>query len=167
MAAIAAGETAPVLNESLAAADGADHNLAEAMARGPVLLAIYKSSCQASKTFFPFLERLHQRHAAAGLTVFGVSQDSANVTRSFARRYGVTFPILIEPAGYPVSHAFDIVATPTVYLIRSDGTVAATTMGYFKGPVNEFGAAVAAAVGAEATPLVTDADAGVPVFVPG
>ena len=167
MAAIEVGAKAPPLDDTLDDADGKPYVIADALTRGPVLLGIYKSSCQASKTLLPFLERLRQRHVDAPLTVLGVSQDSPNITRSFARRYGLDFPILIEPEGYPVSRSFDIMATPTVYLVRADGTVAYTTMGFFKAPVNELGDAVAAELGQEPTPLVTDADADVPMFVPG
>jgi peroxiredoxin len=152
---------------SLPDAAGNPHVIAEALQRGPVLLGIYKSSCQASKTMFPFLERLHQRFAETLLTVLGVSQDSPNITRSFARRYGVTFPILVEPEGYPVSNAFAIAATPTAYVIRSDGTIAYTTMGFFKNPINELGHVVATELGAEPADIFTAEDTDVPIFVPG
>lgn len=148
-------------------ADGASHDLSAALRRGPILLGLYKSSCQASKTMFPYLERLHQRYAGGGLSVFGVSQDSANITRSFARRLELTFPILIEPEGYPLSRAFDITATPTIFLIRADGTVVFVTMGFMKATVDELAAAVAAEVGQAQEPIVGDWDAAVPMFVPG
>ena len=167
MATIEVGQMAPVPQAPVEDADGTRRDLRAALAAGPVVLGIYKSSCQASKTIFPFLERLHRRYAGNGLSVFGVAQDSANITRSFARRLGLTFPILVEGDGYPVSRAFDIAATPTVYLIRPDGTVAFTTMGHFMPTVNELGEAVTGALGLPSEPLVTDADADVPVFVPG
>lgn len=167
MATIDVGQRAPLPDGALDDAEGGSHDLRAVLARGPILLGIYKSSCQASKTMFPFLERLRRRYGSDGLAVYGVSQDSANVTRSFARRLDLSFPILIEPEGYPVSVAFGITATPTVFLIAADGSVSATTMGFFKGPVNEFGDAVAAVVGRSPEPLVTEEDAAVPVFVPG
>ena len=169
VAEVGVGPAAAALAEPLVDAAGGRHVVAEALARGPVLLAIYKSSCQASKTMFPFLERLHQRYADAPLGVYGLAQDSANITASFARRSGVTFPMLVEPEGYPVSRAFGIAATPTVYLLLPDGTVGFETMGFFRVPVNELGDAVAAALGRAPEPLYTEADAaaGVPVFVPG
>ena len=167
MATLEVGERVPELELRLEDADGTRHDLNAAITAGPVLLGIYKSSCQASKTMFPFLERLHRRYADDGLQVFGVAQDSANITRSFARRLGLSFPILIEGDAYPVSRALDIAATPTVFLIGQDGSVAFTTMGFFKQPVNELGDAVAAMVGREPEPLVTDEDDDVPIFVPG
>jgi pimeloyl-ACP methyl ester carboxylesterase len=91
---------------------------------------------------FPFLERLNARHVVDGLTVLGISQDSANITRSFARRYGITFPLLLEGDDYPVSRAFDIMATPTVFLIEPGGTVAYATMGFMKPALDALGDAV-------------------------
>jgi len=167
VAEITTGSPAPVVETPLVDAAGEAHDISHALTHGPVLLGLYKSSCQASKTMFPFLERLHERYADTPLTVLGVSQDSPMVTASFARRAGVTFPMLIEPEGYPVATAFGITCTPTVFLILPDGTVSYTTMGFFKDPVNELGDAAAAAVGEPPTPLVTDADTDVPVFVPG
>ena len=167
MADVEIGSRVPAVPTGLVDATGEPHDLAAALARGPVVLGIYKSSCQASKTMFPFLERLHQRHAGHGLAVYGVSQDSPTITASFARRLGIKFAILIEPAGYPVTLAFGVTFTPTVYLLLPDGAVGATTMGFFKDPVNEFGDAVATAVGQPAAELFTAADTDVPIFVPG
>jgi peroxiredoxin len=116
---------------------------------------------------FPFLERLRERHAGDGLSVLGVSQDSANITRSFARRYGITFPLLLEGDNYPVSRAFDIMATPTVFLIEPGGTVAYTTMGFMKPALDVLGDAVADVLRKPHQALVTADDSDVPMFVPG
>lgn len=161
------GDQAPLPDTPFPDAEGSDHDLAAALETGPLLLGIYKSSCASSKQMFPFLERFHQRYGEDRLQVFGVSQDSANITRSFARRYGITFPILLEGDDYPISQAFDIMATPTVFLINPDRSVAFTTMGFLKPSLDAFGDAVADAIGAPHTPLVTDADADIPMFVPG
>jgi peroxiredoxin len=110
---------------------------------------------------------LHERHRADGLTVLGISQDSANITRSFARRYGITFPLLLEGDDYPVSRAFDIMATPTVFLIEPSGNVAYATMGFMKPALDELGDAVADALGKPHQALVTSDDSDVPMFVPG
>jgi peroxiredoxin len=161
------GQAAPFPDLVFRDAEGIDRDLRAVLAHGPLLLGIYKSSCASSKQMFPFLERLHQRHGANGLTVLGVAQDSANITRSFARRYGITFPIIVEGNEYPVSRAFAIAATPTVFLVEPDGNIAYTTMGFLKAGMDDMGNAVADAVGAPREPLVTEADGEVPLFVPG
>src|SRR5690606_4725000 len=96
------GARAPLFTLS-DAAEGREYSLSEALTQGPVLISIYKSSCQASKTTFPFLERIFQAYPQDRLTVWGVAQDSPNVSRSFARRTGVTFPILIDQDDYATS----------------------------------------------------------------
>ena len=167
MATIGMGAAAPALGMTIEDVDGNPHTLGEALARGPLLLGVYKSSCQASKTAFPFLQRLADRYGEAGLTVYGVAQDSANITGSFARRLDLTIPLLIEGPDYPVTLAYDVVATPTVFLIDKDGSVAWTSMGFMKPQMNELADSIAKLLGMEPEPLVTDADADVPVFVPG
>ncbi|MCC6312889.1 MAG: TlpA family protein disulfide reductase [Thermomicrobiales bacterium] len=167
MATIGAGERAPALDTTLDDAEGVPHHLQSALQRGPIVLGVYKSSCQASKTMFPFLQRLADRYGAQGLSVFGVSQDSTNVTRSFARRLGLTIPLLIEGDTFPITTAFGVVATPTVFVIDRDGVVTWTTMGFMKPQMNDLGNAVAAALGVTPEPLTTEADADVPMFVPG
>lgn len=161
------GEQAPAIAEAYPDAGGQPHTVAESQAGGPVLLGIYKSSCQASKTLFPFLDRLHQRHAGQGLAVLGVSQDSANIARSFARRAGVTFPLLIEGDEYPISRAFDAGFTPTVYLIRPDRTIAFVAEGFLRDQIDELGVAVAAELGVPPAPLIAETETEVPFFVPG
>ncbi len=161
------GQQAPFPDGEFNDAEGQAHDLRHMAADGPVLLGIYKSSCASSKQMFPFLERLNERHRGDGLAVLGISQDSANITRSFARRYGITFPLVLEGDDYPVSRAFDIMATPTVFLIEPDGTVTYATMGFMKPALDALGDAVADAIGASHAPLVTSADGDIPMFVPG
>src|SRR5215204_6151212 len=161
------GQKAPFPDGEFDDAEGQAHVLRCAAANGPLLLGIYKSSCASSKQMFPFLERLSERHGNDGLTVLGVSQDSANITRSFARRYAITFPLVLEGDDFPVSRAFDIMATPTVFLIEPDGTVAYATMGFMKPALDALGDAVADALDKPHQVLATPNDADVPMFVPG
>lgn len=167
MATIGVGAAAPALDLVLTDANGNEHRLADALAHGPVLLGVYKSSCQASKTMFPFLQRLEDIYGPDGLSVFGVAQDSDNITRSFARRLELSMPILIEGPDYPVTLAYDIAATPTVFLIRRDGTVAWTTMGFMRPQIADLGNAIAAELGVPPREVLNDADVAAPMFVPG
>jgi peroxiredoxin len=152
---------------SLADADGdSTYSLVEALERGPVIVGIYKSSCQASKTMFPMLERIRQAYSEESLTILGVSQDSPNVTRSFTRRTGVSFPMLVETKGYPVSSAYDIGATPSVFLIDRDGTVVWHGLGFQKPAIEELNAVIAKLLGTEPVDILEGAD-DIPAWVPG
>jgi peroxiredoxin len=161
------GANAPALDNILQDAQGNSVSLKEAIANGPVLLTIYKSSCAASKAMLPMLNRIHLLHLNDGLKTYGVAQDSPNITRSFARRYDIDYPILIEGPGYPVSVAFNIRATPTVVLIKQGGAIAYSTMGFLRDQIEEIEAAVAAELGVTPVTIVTPDLADVPRFVPG
>lgn len=161
------GQPAPFPDLPFSDAEGIERNLRVALATGPLLLGIYKSSCASSKQMFPFLERISQRYQGSALSVLGISQDSENISRSFARRYGITFPLIVEGTEYPLSRAFEIMATPTIFLIDPEGSVAYTTMGFLKPSLDGMGDAVADALGLPHEPLVTSADGDVPMFVPG
>jgi peroxiredoxin len=164
---IEAGQPAAALDLELRDVEGEPHTLASDLKRGPVLLVLYKSSCQASKAMLPMLERIHQRYGKSGLTVLGLAQDSANITKSFARRYGITFPILIDTSDYAMSRAFDIFATPTVYLIMPDGKVETSLMGFLRPQVNELADTIAAKLGLPPLTLIPENETDVPMFVPG
>lgn len=161
------GEKAPVPSRAYPDADGTEHDLTAALAKGPVLLAIYKSSCGASKVMMPMVERIAKTYGDKGLTTLGVAQDSANITKSFARRSGVEFPILVEGDDFPITKAFDIFATPTTFLIGTDGTVHASTVGYLQEQTNDLGNAVAAQLGVDPVEIVAEDEPDLPFFVPG
>ncbi|MCO5220149.1 MAG: TlpA family protein disulfide reductase [Thermomicrobiales bacterium] len=164
-----AGDRAPNLDRAFPDSEGNEYNLTEALRTGPLLLGIYKSSCGASKAMMPLLNRFVDRYGIFGLQVFGIAQDSPNVTRSFIRRSGgLDYPILIEGDDYPLSIEFDIFATPTIYVIRQDGTIAYTTMGFLRVQMEELSRAVADALGVSDQPIIDETvDEEIPLFVPG
>jgi peroxiredoxin len=164
-----AGDRAPDLSIPFPDTEGNEHNLAEVLRNGPLLLGIYKCSCSASKAMMPMLNRFVDQYGIFGLTVFGIAQDSVNVTKSFIRRSGgFDYPILIEGDDFPLSIEFDIFATPTVYVLRQDGTIAYTTMGFLRAQLEEFSQAVADVLGVAYRPIIhEEVDEEIPLFVPG
>lgn len=165
-----AGNPAPsILSTSFPDTDGNERVLADLLRQGPLLIGIYKSSCGASKAMMPVLNRFVDHYGVFGLQVAGVAQDSANVTRSFIRRSGgLDYPVLIEEDEFPLSIAFDIFATPTLYLIRQNGTIAYTTMGFLRVQLEEISRAVADVLGVAYQPIIyEEVDEEIPLFVPG
>jgi peroxiredoxin Q/BCP len=132
-----AGARAPEF--TLPRLDGGETSLAEIAAGGPALLAFFKISCPVCQLAFPFLQRLHQ---PGKLPVYGISQNKAADTRDFARRYGVTFPLLLdlEETGFPVSNAYGLTNVPTLFLIERDGAIARTIHGWNKQQMAGLGA---------------------------
>jgi peroxiredoxin len=127
---IVAGNIAPEF--SLKSLDGREFSLSSLMERGPIVAAFFKISCPVCQFTFPFLERLHQRYRGDNVTIVGISQDDARSTKKFASEYGVTFPLLLDADGYPVSNAYGLTNVPTTFLIDTDGKVKISSMGFDK-----------------------------------
>ena len=125
---IVAGKIAPGF--SLKGLDGKEYSLGALTERGPVVAAFFKISCPVCQFTFPFLERLYQRYGGDGVTLLGVSQDDARSTKEFMSEYGVTFPMMLDEKGYPVSNAYGLTSVPTIFLIEPDGAVRVSSTGF-------------------------------------
>jgi peroxiredoxin len=130
---IVPGSVAPGF--SLKCLDGKELSLNPALQRGPVVLSFFKVSCPVCKFTFPFLERLFKTYGGDGITFLGVSQDSVAASRDFALDFGITFPVLIDAPGYPVSNAYGLTTVPTFFLINQDGTVQVASVGFGKAEI--------------------------------
>ena len=127
---IVAGNIAPEF--SLKSLDQKEYSLRALLEHGPVVAAFFKISCPVCQFTFPFLERLHQCYGSASATFLAISQDDARATKSFASEYGLTFPLVLDADGYPVSNAYGLTNVPTIFLIDPDGKVKVSSMGFDK-----------------------------------
>lgn len=130
MGSLQAGSAAPAF--TLAGMEGRSYSLREALAGGPILVAFFKVGCPTCQYTFPYIERIHQQFRERGIQVWGVSQDKAKDSRSFAEEFGLTFPILIDDHPYAVSDAYGLIHVPTLFLIDSQGEIVLTTDGFDK-----------------------------------
>ena len=122
MPAIGAGVHAPEIN--LVSVDGSKFALRDALKRGPVVAAFLKVSCPVCQMAFPYIERLFKAYGKSGkFTLVGVSQDNAADSKAFNREFGVTFPVLLDSKGYPVSNAYGLTNVPTIFMISPEGEI--------------------------------------------
>jgi peroxiredoxin len=128
---------------SLKSLDNKDYSLNALLERGPVVAAFFKVSCPVCQFTFPFLERLYKRYGGDGVLFLGISQDDARATQNFAKEYGMTFPLLLDDNGYPVSNAYGLTNVPTIFLIDTDGTVKVSSMGFDKKDLEKIAAHLA------------------------
>lgn len=136
MAAIEAGKVAPPFSLPLLA--GGNFSLAEAIHRGPVVLAFFKISCPVCQFTFPYLERIHQAAKGKKVSIVGVSQNSKEDTAAFAREYGITFPIALDDARhYPVSNAYGLTNVPSVFYVTKDGDIEISSVGWSRGDLEQ------------------------------
>jgi len=128
----------------LASLAGGCRSLHQILSGGPALLAFFKVSCPTCQLTFPFLERLA---AGSAFQVIGISQDDGGDTQGFMRRFGVTFPMLLDKSedGYPASNAYGITTVPSMFLIEPDGRIAAAFNGFSKREMEALGARAAVA----------------------
>jgi peroxiredoxin len=161
---VVTGNTAPRF--SLTALDGKDYSLGSLLERGPVVLAFFKISCPVCQFTFPFLQRISERFAGKSASVIGISQDDARDTKDFNQEYGITFPTLLDCAGYPASNAYGLTNVPTILLISPDGTVKVSCTGFDKAALETIVAELAQHQKIVAAPLFRP-DEIVPDFKPG
>jgi peroxiredoxin len=136
---VAAGAKAPPFR--LTALDGSKRTFEDILSAGPALLAFFKISCPVCQLTAPYLERLS---ANSALQVIGISQDDAEATSGFMRRFGVTFTTLLDLSSddYPASNAYGISSVPSLFLLERDGTIARCFNGFSKRDFEEIGARV-------------------------
>jgi peroxiredoxin len=158
------GMTAPGF--SLKSLDDEEFSLNSALQRGPVVLAFFKVSCPVCKFTFPFLERLYKTYGGDDVTFLGVSQDNASASRDFASEFGVTFPTLIDTAGYPVSNAYGLTSVPTFFLINQEAIAEVVSAGFGKAEMEAIADALADRRNITRSPVFR-ADESIPAYKPG
>lgn len=99
----------------------------------PVLVNFWASWCTPCRQEMPEIVRAYDTHKAAGLVVVAVDlQESAATVRTFAREFGMTFPIVIDRTG-GVGDAWRIggpvEGIPSSYFLDASGVVQARVYG--------------------------------------
>jgi peroxiredoxin len=136
MPAIGAGVHAPEIN--LVSVDGRKFALRDGLKRGPVVAAFFKVSCPVCQMAFPYIERLFKAYGKIRkFTLVGVSQDNAADTKAFNREFGVTFPVLLDSKGYPVSNAYGLTNVPTIFMISPEGEIELSLVSWSKPEMEE------------------------------
>lgn len=151
---------------TLKALDGKKYSLREGLQQGPVLLAFFKESCPVCQFTFPFIERVYQAvNRQGGIQVWGVSQDDARDSRDFAKEYGLSFPILLDESGYPVSNAYGLTNVPTLFLVEAEGKITVTSVGFDKKDIETIAARLGKRSGRNVVPFRPGEN--VPDYKPG
>lgn len=90
-----------------------------------VVVAFLGTDCPLAKLYGPRVQELSQEYADRGVAVIGINanrQDTLTHIASYARRHGITFPILKDGAN-KVADQFQAQRTPEVFLLDKDRTV--------------------------------------------
>lgn len=146
MAALEAGANAP--NITLPATDGKQFSLEHLRRASSVVVVFFKVGCPTCQYAFPFFERIFRAYPKDKVTFVGVSQDKKADTQDFAKRFGVTFPIILDDTDkYPASNAYGLVHVPSTFMISPAGKVEFATVSWVKDEISRLNELVAKAAG--------------------
>jgi thiol-disulfide isomerase/thioredoxin len=109
--------------------DGNAFSLAEALKERPVLLAFWSLFCATCRDELPILEQEQPKHRdkVQFVTVNLDEAPRAKTVKGFAKQQGFTMRMLlnkVEGREFNIDGVFKIKATPALYLVNRDGTVA-------------------------------------------
>ena len=136
MAALEAGVQAPQFE--LPAVSGAGFSLQSALKKGPVLAVFFKISCPVCQYAFPYFERIYKAYGSGKLSIVGVSQNEKPETLEFMKRYGVTFPVLLDDTkAFRVSNAYGLTTVPSAFWIAEDGEIEIASVGWVRQDIEE------------------------------
>ena len=127
------GETPPAPALSLPRLDG-DGTVSLASLRGKaVVVNFWASWCEPCKKEAPLLEQAWQENRADGLVVLGVdARDIRSDARTFARRYGISYPVLHDGPGSSLDH-WGTTGFPETWWVDRQGRL----VGYKEGQVTQ------------------------------
>lgn len=124
---LAVGSTAP--DFEAVDIDGGPFVLSEALRRGPVLLVFWSIFCGTCREELPIIEQERPK-LPAQLQVVTLNLDEApraRTVKGFAQQQGFSFRMLLNKVDgreFNVEQAYGVKATPAIYLLQTDGTVA-------------------------------------------
>ena len=157
MEALEAGARAPQFE--LLAMDGSKFSLQDALTRGPVLAVFFKISCPTCQYALPYFERIYKIYGKGKLSIVGISQNEKKDTAEFMKKYGVTFPMLLDDTKtFPISNAYGLTNVPSVFWISEDGEIEISSVGWSRQDFEEIVEKAASANGQAPKPVFQPAE---------
>lgn len=109
--------------------EGRGFTLAEAIKEKPVLLVFWSLFCGTCRDELPILEQEKPKYVdqVQFVTVNLDEAPRAKTVKGFAKQQGFTFRMLlnkIEGREFLIDQTFKVKATPALYLVNRDGTIA-------------------------------------------
>lgn len=156
---LAPGEMAPAF--SLPGADDGQYTLTEALSAGPVLVTFFQQDCRAcAESYLPW-DALYEAHAGDDFQLWAVCLDEEDSARLFWENSGVSFPVLLDDGSSAA--AYRLIATPSHFLVGTDGRVVAAHDAFDRAGWNAMMATLAELLGRPVADLEVEA----PEFVAG
>ncbi len=127
---LGAAEIAPKLGEKIADFKlhdyhGKSRSLSDYADKRIVIVYFTDTECPLAKLYAPKMERISHDYAERGVAILGInsnSQDSVTEIATYARKHGVTFPILKDP-GNRIADLFGAERTPQVFVLDAERVI--------------------------------------------
>jgi cytochrome c biogenesis protein CcmG, thiol:disulfide interchange protein DsbE len=88
-----------------------------------VVINFWASWCAPCRDEVPTLEKAWRRHRHQGLVVLGVDQqDLSSDARAFARKYGMTYPLVRDGPGHVVAK-YGLTGVPETFFVGRNGKI--------------------------------------------
>jgi peroxiredoxin len=116
--------------------EGRTRRLSDHLGKEVILLNFWATWCVPCAAELPHLEKMYQANKDRGFIVLGIAMDGPESVASvapFARRYGLTFPVLLDEETRVVGIYNPKRSAPFNVLINRDGAIAKTREGYSAG----------------------------------
>ena len=111
---------APAFTLSRLDAPGTKLSLADLKGK-PVVVDFWASWCIPCKDEAPALQKTYEKYRAQGLTVLGIdAQDFRGDARSFAKRFGVTYPVVYDGSGSTLGK-WGVTGFPETFFVDRSG----------------------------------------------
>ena len=112
----------------------------------PVLVDFWATWCAPCVKAMPELQKLHQKHAAKGFSVVGISIDEEHdKAKTFTAKRKLAYPVYLDATKTPAWSTFHVRSIPAVFLVDSQGRIVQQWLG--KVDMKEVEQAVAKLVG--------------------
>jgi cytochrome c biogenesis protein CcmG, thiol:disulfide interchange protein DsbE len=122
--AVASGRTGPAPSFDLPTLDGGGRLTLSALRGKAVVVNFWASWCAPCKDEAPLLEAAWRNRRKDGLVVVGVNvQDLSSDAKRFARRAGLTFPLVREGAGGRTADRYGLTGLPETFFVDRRGRV--------------------------------------------
>ncbi len=97
------------------------------------VITFYKETCPTCMLGLPYIEKLYLHHRNdSNIKFLAVAQEDRAGADRFSKQFGITMPTSLDSKPYSASDQYGLTNVPTTFLVRGDGTIEQTTVGFIK-----------------------------------